>query len=371
MSKIYAKRRAEQGPNYKGPGAQAESTAYADSPEWKEFMREFYKKRYADQTGHDNDEGGVGYHAEQPKVSQSNFKLISGLLLLATGGVIYGLTAERNKTKSKYENTAQPLSSIQLEELREQHLRREEDKKEKKKADFASSLALMKTYPRKNPNAVSMLVDYTIWNDIKIYNVPYTYFHFEDEDLCRLTNDFEKNRIFNLRINTMLTYALEVERSFKNVHVKIDDVMESLKNTGTFEPPGVFFRYYGYIYAKLRRKPIIAENLQQSIKNGDKTISVFDLFFKYSTPILVANDEFYEIPIRHSVYVKDTTTSEGMGWIGNVHLNHRPLEKKLWVPGEKNIFLWRGTKAVNSEEDRYLRTWGAYYEDFRKLKSFM
>ena len=57
--------------------------------------------------------------------------------------------------------------------------------------------------------------------------------------------------------------------------------------------------------------------------------------------------------------------------MGNVHLNYRPLEKKLFVPGEKNIFLWRGTKAVNSEEDRYLRTWGAYYEDFKKLKSFI
>ena len=105
-----------------------------------------------------------------------------------------------------------PSTGLDLDNIRSQHLKREEDKKEKKKVDFQNSLALMKKYPRRNPNAISMLVDYTIWNDLKIYSVPYTYFHGEDSDLCRFSKKFEKNRLFNCKINTMMTLALESER---------------------------------------------------------------------------------------------------------------------------------------------------------------
>lgn len=113
------------------------------------------------------------------------------------------------------------MTGLDLDNIRSAHLKREGDKKEKKKADFLSSLALMKKYPRRNPNANSMLADYTIWSDLKIYSVPYTYFHGEDEQLCRTTKNFEKNRIWNAKINTYLTLALESERVFKNVFVKM------------------------------------------------------------------------------------------------------------------------------------------------------
>jgi len=146
-----------------------------------------------------------------------------------------------------------------------------------------------------------------------------------------------------------------------------DDVLNSLKKTGFYEPPGVFFRYFGFIYTRIRRKPIIAENLQECIKSGEKTISLFDLFFHYTTPILIANDEYYEIPLHHTAYIKDTTTREGKSWIGNAHVNFRPIEKKIVNPNEKNVFVWKGSKQLNSAHDRYMRTWGTFYDMYEKI----
>jgi len=100
IEKVYAKRKAEQGANYKGPGAAstASESDYSESAEWREFMREFYQKRYEDQTGKESGDSGLGYKVEEPKVSKSSFKFISGFLLLCTGGVVYALTAEVNNS---------------------------------------------------------------------------------------------------------------------------------------------------------------------------------------------------------------------------------------------------------------------------------
>jgi len=79
----------------------------------------------------------------------------------------------------------------------------------------------MKKYPRRNPTATNMLVDYTVWNDVKTYHVPCGYFHGEEEELTHNTYDFEKSRIYNTKMNTKLTLALETERIYKNVYVKV------------------------------------------------------------------------------------------------------------------------------------------------------
>lgn len=109
---------------------------------------------------------------------------------------------------------------MDLDNIREKFLKKEGEKKEKLKADFIASLSLMKRYPRKNPNAITMLTDYTIWNDLVMFSVPFTYFHGDEEELTRSSTKFEKNRLHNLKINTMLTLALEAERVFKNIFVK-------------------------------------------------------------------------------------------------------------------------------------------------------
>ena len=105
----------------------------------------------------------------------------------------------------------------------------------------------------------------------------------------------------------------------------------------------------------------------EHIKHKEKLISLFDLFFRYTTPILISNDEFYEIPLKQHGYTKDTTTREGLGWIGNAHINHRPLEKKIATGKERNIFTWKGPEKVTHQHEKYLRTWGDYYYDYTKI----
>ena len=138
-------------------------------------------------------------------------------------------------------------------------------------------------------------------------------------------------------------------------------MQKSLQETGFYEPPGAFFRFYGFIYIKIRNKPIIAENLEEHIKNNQNYISVFDLFFRYTTPILLANDEYYEIPLKHEGYITDTTTKEGIGWLGNVILNHRPIKEMFVDNGEKNVFFWRGSNSYAPTENLYIRAWSNHY----------
>jgi hypothetical protein len=232
-------------------------------------------------------------------------------------------------------------------------------------ADFLDSLAPMKKYPLKNPNAITMLVDYTIWDDIKMYHVPHTHFY-DDENTFKMSNKFEKYPIHNIRVNTMLTLALEAERSLKYVNVKISDVLKSLKEKGTYEPPGVFFRFYGYIFFKIRRKPINVENLKAYMDAGEEYIPLFDLFFKYHTPILVANPEYYEIPIEHDGN-RFETTKEGFTWTGNVHINHRNIRKVFVNNDEKNVFMWRGNKNKSESELLYIKSWSYHYDIYKKI----
>lgn len=83
---------------------------------------------------------------------------------------------------------------------------------------YLGNMALMKKYPRVNPDATSMLVDYTIWNDLKLYSIhPDYYYQHADTTLGR--KYFKPSPIFNLRLNTKLNLALEAERVLKNVYV--------------------------------------------------------------------------------------------------------------------------------------------------------
>ena len=125
-------------------------------------------------------------------------------------------------------------------------------------------------------------------------------------------------------------------------------------------------RYQGFIMMKLRKKPIIVENLKEAIEKKEQTISLFDLFWRYSTPILLANYNYYDFMVRHTKYIPDTTTNEDMGWIGNVHLNHRPLIQKILKGDEKGVFMWQGGKKVETgAEERYIQTFMVFYDMLR------
>lgn len=94
------------------------------------------------------------------------------------------------------------------------------------------------------------------------------------------------------RINTLLTITLEAERVFQNIMITKKDVKKIIQEKGSFEPPGVFFRYFGFIYVRIRRKGIIQERLEK-LNDNDK-ISLFDLFFDYYSPIPVVHNKWFE-----------------------------------------------------------------------------
>ena len=105
----------------------------------------------------------------------------------------------------------------------------------------------MKKYPKKQPNSLTMLLDYTIFEDIKLYEARYQPGH-------EFTNNFKRTPYFLTRINTLLSFAIEAELVLKNIYVKTDDVVEKLKSDGHFEAPGIFFVFYSYTYFKIRQK---------------------------------------------------------------------------------------------------------------------
>jgi len=57
-------------------------------------------------------------------------------------------------------------------------------------------------------------------------------------------------------LSTKITFALEAERILKNIYINKKLVKEEIKKNGKYKPPGIFFRYYGYIYFKIRDMPI-------------------------------------------------------------------------------------------------------------------
>jgi hypothetical protein len=246
--------------------------------------------------------------------------------------------------------------------MRQKHIQKEKQKEEAKTKAFLESLAPMKLYPKKNPRAIEMLIEYTVYPDIKIYQVNPSLLARNEE----VTGDFEKGELRNVRINTLISLSLECERILKYTYVKVDDVLKSLKETGTYEPPGMFFNFLGFLYFRIRQKPIIAENLLEHIKLGEKNITLFDLFFKYTTPILVANPDYYEFPVTHDIMRPELRSGNGPIWVGNVRVNHRTLNPYYINKPLKHIN--RCSLALKSEmkEHEFFHTWYNFYNMRRK-----
>ena len=144
--------------------------------------------------------------------------------------------------------------------------------------------------------------------------------------------------------------------------------MNELKEKGIYEPPVVNMRFWGFIMIKIRRKPIIAENLLEGMNRKEDYISLFDLFFRYSTPILLANYDDYVFPIKGHRFIPDTTTREGMAWLGFVTLNHRPLPRKVVGKNDKHIFMWQSKSERDPSERDYIGYWINFYENMKHVQ---
>lgn len=116
---------------------------------------------------------------------------------------------------------------------------------------------------RPDTNALDMLINYTIFPDLKFYYVSPDYFYNPESQYVK-TNDFQKHPLRRSRINTKITHALEAERCLQNIHVKVADVWKQINDSGDYTPPGIFMKYFGYVYFTIRKKPIIIDNLKNA-----------------------------------------------------------------------------------------------------------
>lgn len=90
----------------------------------------------------------------------------------------------------------------------------------------------------------------------------------------------------------------------------------------------------------------------EKLKSETTWISIFDLYFKYRSPLPASHDDFYEFKVEAEV-----------GWLGNVTLNHRKIPKVFLQGNEKNIFMWRGSSDFKWQESLYKQIWENFYKE--------
>ena len=90
--------------------------------------------------------------------------------------------------------------------------------------NLCKDLPFMKIYPWKDPDASEMLMEYTIWPDIKVYSTFLEKINFNED----LKKDIKKGKIqvprcqpTNMRLTTYISIALEAERVLKKVYVNV------------------------------------------------------------------------------------------------------------------------------------------------------
>ena len=82
----------------------------------------------------------------------------------------------------------------------------------------------MKKYPISDePDALELLIDHTIYPDIKFYSVSADLFYDSKTDYNELThsNSFEKNKLKYFKLNTAINLSLEAERCLKNIYINM------------------------------------------------------------------------------------------------------------------------------------------------------
>lgn len=215
----------------------------------------------------------------------------------------------------------------------------------------------MKKYPEKRTHVSGeeLLVKYTLYPDLKLYEVDsdvfFQYEQYQRLDTPKTVHKTQRFPLNQVKMGTKMTLALEAERVLKNTVVSKKLVRESIREDGHFRPPSVFFRYYGYIELRIRDKPVRLQALEES---PGKNVSLFDLFFPYSTPLHIVHDVFYDFML----FSKDHR--ELQGW---VRFNHRNLPMVSITSAEqKNVFMWHADNSLlNTKETTYKELWHQYY----------
>lgn len=87
---------------------------------------------------------------------------------------------------------------------------------------YREFLPKMKAYPKKDPDAVEMLMEYTIWPEIKIYSTFLEKINYDPElkeNIIKGKEQVPRCQIQNHRLTAFISVALEAERVLKHVYV--------------------------------------------------------------------------------------------------------------------------------------------------------
>ncbi|KAM3131029.1 hypothetical protein pb186bvf_016841 [Paramecium bursaria] len=282
---------------------------------------------------------------------QSNIGIYITITILL-GGLIYSSIFYKKKQITADERK-QSLDQNRIEKMRELQLSKQEQQISQVKEQF-NFQGMLKYKPV--CDAMDNLIKYTIFGDLKFYETTHQILkiprqHFVKYELL------EKKKIKKVKINVRLTHVLEAERCLQSIFVRIEDVLDQIKNNGVYKPPIVTFQYYGLIAFKIRNKPI---NIQKLI-NSDEYISLFDLYFQYKSPLPYYFNEFEEFRLENSKYDEDRNNY----FIGNVYLNKKPLQN-IYVQGPvKNVIVPRDFQN-HYDKGSYEFIWEYFYQKFNK-----
>lgn len=50
-----------------------------------------------------------------------------------------------------------------------------------------------------------------------------------------------------IKVNSAITLSLEAERCLQNIYISVRQVADEIEKTGKYNPPKIFFRFYGYV----------------------------------------------------------------------------------------------------------------------------
>ncbi|CAD8131411.1 unnamed protein product [Paramecium pentaurelia] len=295
------------------------------------------------------------YFSQAPQQGSSNTELVKifaaffGIVGLGTGGyVAYQNSQQQKKQEAKAKQTH--ISNQTIDNLRQKSIENEEQKKEEIITMFSDVNDRMLRY-RGDPTSEKMLADYTIYGDLKWFEVdPEEWEKPEEEMIMKDENEIVKHPIRRALINERLTHAFEAERILQSIFVNVNDVLSEIERTGTYTPPGIFFRFYGYVYFQIRRKPINIENLVKA----QKYISLFDLFFQYQTPVLYYHNQYLEIPLKPAIF-------DNIDWLPNAYINSKQ-QAKIYLTGKpKHVFSMR-IKQGTVDESTQRFAWTNHYK---------
>ena len=206
--------------------AQPDGTIRGNSPNYRKKEEEASEDAYNyNKRDHYFYKSGFSEQPQAPKSGVENtiaplFFLIIPLIGIACVGYSIYWTHKNEREHHEKEEKRKKFSSEDIARFRERGWQRERNIVQKKVDKVYSEIPekILK-YPKPAPQTFEMLMDYTIWKDIKVYFLP-------DLDLdsyvtvSKAKSEMPRCQIDNIRESEYITFALEAERAMS--HVLID-----------------------------------------------------------------------------------------------------------------------------------------------------